>query len=146
MLFLANVDPPPAVTLCHTSRDPQKYVTHLGPPPPIFSRPNTKNPDKSPLYKLSLNCSRGLLSGAFVRGLPSRRFCPGWFCPFLLLSEYIYYNRKLKITLDFMFHIYDKKIISVTSHALDPSPVTNCHTFSDPSHPLERDVLYGRPL
>jgi len=45
-----------------------------------------------------------------------------------------------------MFHIYDKKIISVTSHALDPSPVTNCHTFSDPSHPLERDVLYGRPL
>ena len=24
-----------------------------------------------------------------------------------------------------------------------PSPVTNCHTFSDP---LERDVLYGRPL
>jgi len=26
-----------------------------------------------------------------------------------------------------------------------PSPVTNCHTFSDPL-PLERDVLYGRPL
>ena len=24
-------------------------------------------------------------------------------------------------------------------------PVTNCHTFSDP-FPLERDVLYGRPL
>src|SRR6218665_544904 len=28
---------------------------------------------------------------------------------------------------------------------LTPSPVTNCHTFSDPL-PLERDVLYGRPL
>ena len=26
-----------------------------------------------------------------------------------------------------------------------PSPVTNSHTFSDPL-PLERDVLYGRPL
>ena len=26
-----------------------------------------------------------------------------------------------------------------------PSPVTNCHTFSDPL-PLERDILYGRPL
>ena len=26
-----------------------------------------------------------------------------------------------------------------------PSPVTNCHTFSDPL-PIERDVLYGRPL
>jgi len=24
-----------------------------------------------------------------------------------------------------------------------PSPVTNCYTFSDP---LERDVLYGRPI
>src|SRR6218665_1667469 len=36
--------------------------------------------------------------------------------------------------------------ISVTSHALYPSPpVTNCHTFSDPL-PLERDVLYVRPL
>ena len=40
--------------------------------------------------------------------------------------------------------MYDKKVISVTSHALDP-PVTNCHTFSD-SLPLERDVLYGLPL
>ena len=34
----------------------------------------------------------------------------------------------------------------MTSHALDPPPpVTNCHTYSDPL-PLERDVLYGRPL
>src|SRR6218665_3966938 len=40
-----------------------------------------------------------------------------------------------------------KKFISVTSHTLyPPPPVTNCHTFSDPSRtPLERDVLYGRP-
>src|SRR6218665_3515068 len=30
-LFLANFDPSP-VTLCHTSQDPPKYVTHLGPP------------------------------------------------------------------------------------------------------------------
>ena len=43
--------------------------------------------------------------------------------------------------------MYDKKCISdVTSHAFYPlPPVTNCHTFSDPL-PLERDVLYGRPL
>ena len=35
----------------------------------------------------------------------------------------------------------------MSSHAPDPSPpsVSNCHTFSDPL-PLERDVLYGRPL
>src|SRR6218665_616141 len=45
-----------------------------------------------------------------------------------------------------MFHVYDKKFISVTSHVLDPPPtVTNCHTFSNPL-PLERDVLYGRFL
>src|SRR6218665_2894314 len=37
-----------------------------------------------------------------------------------------------------------KKFKSVTSHALDLSPVTNCHTFS--SDPLKRDILYGRPL
>src|SRR6218665_2369448 len=52
--------PPPP--LCHTSRDPpRKYVTHLG--PPIFSRPSTKIPDKSPLYKFYLNCSQRFLSG-----------------------------------------------------------------------------------
>ena len=39
-----------------------------------------------------------------------------------------------------------KTFISVTSHALDPLSVTNCHTFSGPLPPLERDVLYGRPL
>src|SRR6218665_1006964 len=45
-----------------------------------------------------------------------------------------------------MFHMYHTKFISVTTHALDPlPPVTNRHTFSDPL-PLERDVLYGRPL
>src|SRR6218665_409420 len=36
--------------------------------PTIFSRPSTKIPDKSHLYKFSLNCSRGLLAGGFVRG------------------------------------------------------------------------------
>jgi len=33
----------------------------------------------------------------------------------------------------------------MTSHNLYPPPVTNCHTFSDPLPPLERDILYGRP-
>ena len=40
-----------------------------------------------------------------------------------------------------------EKMESVTSHDLyPPPPVTNCHTFSDPLPPLERDILYGRPL
>ena len=37
-----------------------------------------------------------------------------------------------------------KICISVTSHALDPPPVINSHL--GPLSPLERDVLYGRPL
>ena len=40
-----------------------------------------------------------------------------------------------------------EKIESVMSHDLyPPPPVTNCHTFLDPLPPLERDILYGRPL
>ena len=38
-----------------------------------------------------------------------------------------------------------KFLISVTSLALDPSPVINCHTFSPVPLTLERDVLYGQP-
>src|SRR6218665_1296484 len=122
------------------------FVTHPGTPtkvrhtsrtPPIFSRPSTKIPDKSPLYKFYFNCSRRFLSGGFVRV---------GFCPIPLLSQYICYNRKLNIILNSCFICIIKICISVTSHALDPLPsVTNCHTFSDPL-PLERDVLYERPL
>src|SRR6218665_525530 len=67
-LFLANFYPPSPVTLCHTSRDPQS-TSHISDPlPRFFSRPSTKNPDKSPLYKFSLNCLRGFCPGGFVRG------------------------------------------------------------------------------
>ena len=71
-LFLANFAPLPISHFVTHPGTPQKYVTHLR--PPIFSRPST-NPDKSPLYKFSLNCSRGFLSGEFC--LLSGRFCPG---------------------------------------------------------------------
>src|SRR6218665_1584622 len=120
MLFLANFNPLPSVTLCHTSRDPPK-VRHTSRTSSIFSRPSTKNPDKSPLYKFSLNCSQGFLSGGFVRG---------GFCLFPLLSEYICYNRKLNIALNFMFHMYDNFFRSVTSHALDPLPLSQTVTPS----------------
>src|SRR6218665_2176389 len=109
-LFLANFYP--SLPLSH-------FVTHPGTPPkvrhtsrtllPIFSRPSTKDSDKSPLYKFSLDCSREV----FVRGFCQRVFCledfvRGGFCPYSLLSEYICYNRKLNITLNFLFHTYDK--------------------------------------
>ena len=97
MLFLANFDPP-----CHTLSHipgPPESTSHISDPP--FSRPSAKILDKSPLYKFYLNCSR--------------RFCPEGFvlvgfCPFPLLSQYICYNRKLSITLNFMFHMYDKNL------------------------------------
>jgi len=45
-----------------------KSTSHISDPPRFFSRPSTKNPDKSPLYKFSLNCSLGFCPGGFVRG------------------------------------------------------------------------------
>ena len=117
---------------CHTSWDPPKYVTHLGHPRFLVGLIQ-KAGQKPPVQILSQ-----LFAGVFVRefcqGVFSLEgFVRGGFCPFPLLSENISYNRKLNITLNFMLHMYDKKIISVTSHALDPSPpVSNCHTFSDP--------------
>src|SRR6218665_1252336 len=92
-----------------------------------------KNPDKSPLYKFCLNCSRGLCPG-FFRGLLSGRLCPGWFLSVPLLSEYICYNRKLSITLNFMFHMYDKNIYKCdVTCSLAPSP---CHKLSHLLGPL----------
>src|SRR6218665_2331393 len=126
--------PSSPVTLCHTSRDPPK-VRHTSRTPRFFCRPSTKIPDKSPLYKFYLNCSQRFLSGGFVRV---------GFCPFLLLSQYICYNRKLNITLDFMFHIYMIKIcISMTSHALDPLPLS--HLLGPPPTPLSMTYFMDGP-
>src|SRR6218665_1512046 len=63
-LFLANFDPS---SLCHTlSHIPGPPSTsHISNPP--FLATLVQNPDKSPLYKFSLNCSQAFLSGGFVR-------------------------------------------------------------------------------
>src|SRR6218665_1961008 len=73
MLFLPIFAPLPCHTLSHIPGPPKKYVTNLGPPFLLGLGPYVVkkfNLDKSPLYKFSLNCSRGFLSG---------RFCPGWY-------------------------------------------------------------------
>src|SRR6218665_908052 len=67
---------------------------------------------------------RGVCQGSLLPG----RFCPGWLLSVLVPSEYICYIRKLNMTLNFMFRMYDKKFISVTSHALYPPPP--CHKLS----------------
>src|SRR6218665_838928 len=65
-LFLANFDPPsPYHTLSHIP-GPPKSMSHIS-DPPIFSKPSTKNPDKSPLYKFS-HLFAGFCWGGFVRG------------------------------------------------------------------------------
>src|SRR6218665_3269191 len=102
-LFLVNFDPPPPVTLCHTSRDPQKYVTHLG--PPIFVGLVQKARTKAPCTNFLLIVRGGFCPGVFVFCLEG--FVRGGFCSFPLLSEYICCNRMLNITLNFMFHMYD---------------------------------------
>ena len=78
----------------------QKYVTHLG--PPIFNRPIVQKPGQMPPVQILSQ----LFAGVFVWGFCQRVFCLegfvwGGFCPFPLLSEYICYNRKLNITLNF---------------------------------------------
>ena len=126
--ILANFDPPTSVTLCHTYRDPPK-VRHTFRTPPISNRPSTKTRPKPPVHILSQ-----LFTRLFVRGFCQGVFClegfvRGGFYPFPLLSEYICYNRKLNIAINFGFHMYmyDNFFISVTSHALDPLP---CHKLS----------------
>src|SRR6218665_551371 len=100
----------------------------------MFTKKKTK---KNPFVKIFFIFFRVVFLGVLSRG-----FCPGFcqrvfsclegfvrggFCPSPLL-EYICYIRKLNITLNFMFRMYDKKCISVTSHALYPLPP--CHTLS----------------
>src|SRR6218665_810688 len=63
-----------------------------------LSRPSTKNPDKSPLYKFYPNCSRGLLS----RGLLSGGFCPGWF---LSIPSVRIHLLQQKVKNHFKFHV-----------------------------------------
>src|SRR6218665_1801804 len=53
---------PPSVTLCHTSRDPPQ-VRHTSRAPQFLVGLVQKIPDKSPLYKFYLTCSRRFLSG-----------------------------------------------------------------------------------
>src|SRR6218665_2285107 len=143
-IFGQFLPPPP----CHTS-------SHIpGPPPqvrhtsriPIFRRPSTKNPDKSPLVQILSQLLTGFLSGGFCQEVFCLEgFIRGWLLSISVMSEYICYIRKLNITLNFMFHKCGKKSINVMSHALYPLPLSQTVTPSRTPSPLERDVLYGRP-
>jgi len=140
--------PPPPVTLCHTSRDPSPKVRHTSRTPQIFTRSSTKTRTKAPCTN-SLSIVRGgFCPGVLSGGLLSWRFCPGWFLSVPLLSECICYNRKLNITLNFMFHMQDKKIYKrdVTC-SWPPSPLSQTVTLSrTPSPPRAWRTLWTAPL
>src|SRR6218665_3056227 len=99
-LFLANFDPSPSVTLCYTSRDPPK-VRDTSRTPRFLVGLVQKSQTKVPCTNSISIVRGGFCLGGFVRV---------GFCPFPLLSQYICYNRKLNITLNFMFHMYDKNL------------------------------------
>ena len=141
-LFFANFDP---LSLSHS-------VTHTGTPQkvrhtsrtPSFSVGLVQNSRQKPNVQILSQLFAGFFKGVLVWKVLS-----GVILSVPLRSEYFCYNRKLNITLNFRFHMYAKKFISVTEDQMSqasrpPPPVTNCYTISDPL-PLERDVLYGRP-
>src|SRR6218665_1719041 len=64
-----------------------------------------------------------------------RVFCPGWFLSVPPSVTIHLLQQKVKITLNFMFHMYDKNLYKRDVTCSTPSSVTNCHTFSDPLSP-----------
>src|SRR6218665_2488614 len=126
------------------------FVTHPGTPPkvrhtsrpPIFRRPSTKTRTKAPLYKFCLNCSRGFCPGGLsARGSFVWKVLSG-LLSVPVLSEYICYNRKLNITLNFMFRMYDKKMYKCDVTCPLPLPLSQTATPCRTPSPFERDVLY----
>src|SRR6218665_2873276 len=78
------------------------------------------------LQGVCFSSQRFCLEG-FVRGFCLEGFVRGGFCP-------LGYNRKVNITFNFRFPMYENNFKSMTSHALGPfllPPVANCRTFSD---------------
>ena len=105
-LFLANFDPPPPVTLCHTSRDPPPKVRHTSrtSPPRFLVGLVQKSRTKGPCTN-----SISIVRGGFCPG----GFCPGWFLsvpPSVTIHLLDCYNRKLNSALNFLFHMYDKNL------------------------------------
>src|SRR6218665_469690 len=97
--------------------------------------------------------SQGFLFGGLSGDFCLEGFVRGGLCPSPLLSEYIHYKKKLNITLNFRFHMYEifLKKCDVTCSWTPSPPVTNCHTFSDPlpssvayfMNSLEEDNKFG---
>src|SRR6218665_2729721 len=104
--------PSPCHTLSHI-QGPPKSMSHISDPPflvGLVQKTRTKTPCTN-----SLSVVRGGYCQRFCQGVFSLEgFVRGGFCPFPLLSDYICYNRKLNITLNVWFHMYDKNVLRLT--------------------------------
>ena len=127
-LFLANFDPLPLSHFFTHPGTPRKYVTHLG--PLSFLVDLVQEAGQEPPVQIISQLFTGLfVRGVLSGGLLSGRFWPGWLLSVPVLSEYIRYNRKLNITLNFMFRMYDNFFYKCDiTCSLPPSPP--CHKVS----------------
>src|SRR6218665_1821231 len=119
-LFRTNFDPP-SVTHLRTPK-----VRHTPPNPPFFSSTYIH----MSLQGLFVLVRWSFCPGDFVWVFCLEGFVWGGFCPSTLLSEYIRYNRKVNITFNFRFHMYEKNFKSVTSHTLGSLPMSQTVTPS----------------
>src|SRR6218665_2082935 len=97
------------------------------------------------LYRGFVLVRRGFLFGVCLGVFCLEGFVQGGFCPSSLLSEYIHYNRKLNITFNFRFHMYEFFLKCDVTCSWTP-PLSQTVTPSRTPSALERDVLYERPL
>src|SRR6218665_2914179 len=101
-LFLAIFDPPPPVTLCHTSRDPPK-VRDTSRTPPFLVGLVQKTQTKA-LCANSLSIVHGAFCpGVLSEGLLSGRFCPGWFLS--IPPSFRIHLLQQKVKHHFKFHV-----------------------------------------
>src|SRR6218665_3850828 len=88
---------------------------------------------------------RGILFGGLSGIFCLEGFVRNGFCPSSLLSECIHYNRRLNITFNVSFHMYNF-FKSVTSHALGPSPLSQSVTPSWTSSPSSVTYFMESPF
>src|SRR6218665_4138240 len=125
---------PPSLchTLLHIPGPPRKYVTHPGTPRflvGLVQKTRTKAPCTNYVSIVRGGFCQGVLSGGRLSG----RFCPRWFLsgPSFVRMHLFCYNRNLNITLNFMFHMYDKKMYKCdVTCSLPPSTLSQTVTSS----------------
>src|SRR6218665_590383 len=128
-LFWPIFTPLPSVTLCHTSRDPPESTSHISEPPRFLVGLVEKTQTKAPCTN-SLSIVRGgFCPGGFVRGSFVWKVLSGVVFVHSPIYQNTCYNRKLSITLNFLFHMYDKKMYKCDV-TCSLSPHSPCHKLS----------------